>query len=191
MKVYFTSSIRGNTHKELNFKLIHGTLAKLGYEHLDDLVLNFDIQKFYQGNELTQSDLFRRTLENINKADVVVLEVSMPSLSMGYILQKSLDASKPVILLYKDGFDPFFAMGINHEKLQVIKYDDENLLHELKDALRIAQENSDVRFNFFISPAIGKYLDWISKAKKIPRSVYLRSLIEKDMASSPDFERSV
>lgn len=190
MKIYFTSSIRGTQNKDLNFKKIYDVLEVLGYDHLDNTVINYDINKFYKGDHVSQTELYKKTHENINRADVVILEVSMPSLSMGYVLHKSLDALKPVILLYKDGFDPYFAMGIQHDKLQVIKYDDSNLEHELKAALQIAQDKSDVRFNFFISPSIGKYLDWISKVKKIPRSVYLRALIERDMNSSREYSES-
>jgi len=44
-----------------------------------------------------------------------------------------------------------------------------------------AREKVDVRFNFYISPEIGRYLDWISQRKKLPRSVFLRGLVERHM----------
>jgi hypothetical protein len=69
----------------------------------------------------------------------------------------------------------------------VIKYDATNLREQLKCALSFAQNNVDTRFNFFISPSIGNYLDWISKNKNIPRSVYLRTLIEKDMVINKEY----
>jgi hypothetical protein len=50
-------------------------------------------------------------------------------------------------------------------------------------------DTQDVRFNFFISPQIGNYLDWVSKNKRIPRAVYLRRLIEEDMKNNKEYER--
>ena len=71
--------------------------------------------------------------------------------------------------------------------LLLAPYNDGNLETVLADALDYASSHQDVRFNFFISPAIGNYLDWISKEKKIPRSVYLRNLIEKDMEENEEY----
>ncbi|MEX0896395.1 MAG: hypothetical protein WDZ94_05710 [Patescibacteria group bacterium] len=187
MKVYFTASLRGNLIEGLDYKIIYKILEKSGHTHLDSTLLNSDIQEFYNNSASKQLNLYKKTHENIGRADVVILEVSVPSLSMGYVLHKALDASKPVILLYKKGFDPHFAMSIQHDKLQVLEYDDANLERDMNTSLEIAQENADVRFNFFIPPKIGRYLDWISKFKKIPRSVYLRSLIEDDMRANQDY----
>jgi hypothetical protein len=57
----------------------------------------------------------------------------------------------------------------------------------LEKAIEYAINQQEVRF---ISPNIGRYLDWISKVKKIPRSVYLRALIERDMKENTEFEDS-
>jgi len=58
----------------------------------------------------------------------------------------------------------------------------------LKMACGEAKEQMDTRFNFFISPLHQTYLDWIAKHRKIPRSVYLRDLIERDMAQNKEFD---
>jgi len=118
---------------------------------------------------------------------VVVLEVSMHSLSMGYFMQAALSMGKPVIALYVKGCYPAFAIGIENEKLQVIEYSMDNLVSVLEISLEYAQETSDIRFNFFVTPAISSYLDWVAKEKKLPRSVYLRRLIEDDMGKNDEF----
>jgi hypothetical protein len=51
-------------------------------------------------------------------------------------------------------------------------------------------ENIDTRFNFFISPKIGNFLDWIAKKKKLPRAVYLRKLIEDDMDKNKEYSKA-
>jgi hypothetical protein len=107
---------------------------------------------------------------------------------MGFIMQKALELSKPVIALYHSNNSPFFATGIENDKLQVIEYNDENLERVLADALDYAKDQADIRFNFFISPKISNFLDWMSKEKRIPRSVYLRRLIENDMAKNDEYK---
>ena len=191
MKVYFTASLRGKANKDLRYEKIYSTIEDLGNTHIDSLVIEGDQNNFYSGSHDDQVNLYKRALENIKTADLVVLEVSVPSLSMGFLLLKALEASKPVIAMYKQGYSPYFALGIDDERLQVIDYTDENLEVEIKSALEIAQESADVRFNFFISPAIGRYLDWVSKIKKIPRSVYLRALIEKEMSDNQEYKNTV
>lgn len=190
MKVYFTASLRGKNNKDLDYSRIFKIIKDLGHQHVDELILSADAGKFYQGGHQDQAELYRNALENIKNSDLIVLEVSVPSLSMGFLLVKALEASKPVIALYKNDYAPYFALGIDDDRLQVIDYTEENLEIELKSAIEIAQEKTDVRFNFFISPAIGRYLDWISKIKKIPRSVYLRALIEKEMNNNEEYKKS-
>lgn len=187
MKVFFTCSARANTELKENYKRIFSTIVSKGNTHVDNYSDTIDPQKVYVGSHEENLKLYKRAMDCIRLADVIVLEVSTHSLSMGYLLQQGLSQGKPVIALYLDKNLPVFAAGIDNEKLQLIEYNSSNLEEELSLALDNAQMNTDVRFNFFISPEISRFLDWISQVKKIPRSVYLRSLIQKDLDSNTQF----
>lgn len=188
MKVFFTCSARGNPELKENYKRIYNTIVLKGHTQVDNYSDTIDAQKVYVGSHEENLKLYRRAMECIRLADVIVMEVSTHSLSMGYLLQQGLTQGKPVIALYLDKNLPVFAAGIDNEKLQLIEYDSANLEEELSLALENAQMNTDVRFNFFISPEISRFLDWISQVKKIPRSVYLRSLIQRDLESNSQFK---
>lgn len=73
--------------------------------------------------------------------------------------------------------------------MQIIRYDEDmnNLDGILAKAVEDAMKHADVRFNFFVSPKILAYLDWVAQKRMIPRSVYLRNLIEKEMKKNKDF----
>ncbi|MBP7768391.1 hypothetical protein KA082_00955 [Candidatus Woesebacteria bacterium] len=187
MKVYFTASARGTKNHLSIYRKIYQIIDELGNVNLDDLVCTIQEENFYNGAHSDKVSLYKKSMAYINAADVVVLEVSTHSLSMGYLMNKALDMGKPVIALYSENNDPYFAEGINNDKLQLLKYSEENLDTVLKSALEYAGDLVDVRFNFFISPAIGRYLDWVSKVKKIPRSVYLRALIEHEMEENKEY----
>lgn len=182
MKVFYTASLRGvDVHRSI-LKKVYVLLEKLGHSNLDNVLFNIENKEnFYNGSHAEQVDHFKRIIRSIKKADVVLLEVSTHSLSMGFILHKALELGKPVIALHLNGFSPFFAQGIEDEKLQVLEYQESNIEAILSSGLDYAAKVADIRFNFFISPKISQFLDTISKVKKIPRSVYIRSLIEKDM----------
>lgn len=188
MKVYFTCSARGTARLKENYQKIFDVISEQGHTHLDDFSESEDVNKIYLGSHDQNLKLYKKAMANIRAADIVVLEVSTHSLSMGYLLQQGLSQSKPVIALYFQDNKPVFAAGIEDEKLQLVEYNLSNLEEELKLALENAQSSADVRFNFFISPEISRFLDWVSQVKKIPRSVYLRALIEKDISTNLQFK---
>lgn len=189
MRVHFMSAVDGD--KDL-FAKITATIDSLGHE----LVTNHYLERKVEDIKLessSESELYAKKVHKwIRKADVVIFETTKPDVSVGFELALALNMMKPVIVLYhKDnGIRPFSLQGISTDKLQLLSYDENTLVETLTLALEYALETSDVRFNFFISPSIGVYLDWISKYKKIPRSVYLRSLIEQDMLDNEEFNNS-
>ncbi|MBD3279232.1 MAG: hypothetical protein GF390_00800 [Candidatus Pacebacteria bacterium] len=191
MKVYFDYSARGLKQFEKNYQQIYRLIKKLGHTHLNDLTINEKSstyrKKFYEGDHKSRIAHFKRTMKHIKSADLVILEVSLHSLSMGYLLQKALESSKPVIALHLKDYEPYFATGIENDKLQVLEYTKNDLADVLKYAIDYAADQQDARFNFFISPKHQNYLDWIAKDRKIPRSVYLRNLIERDMSQNKDY----
>lgn len=180
MKIYFTSSVRGKKEFGENYKHIFQAIEQMGHTNLDPDFQGEDEDNFYEGSHEDQIQLYKETMQKLKAADVVILEVSEHSLSMGYVMNQALDLGKSVIALYVKDRQPYFAAGIDNEKLQVLEYSLETLGPVLESALDYAQETMDTRFNFFISPSLSHYLDWVAQTKKIPRSVYLRQLIEED-----------
>lgn len=190
MKIYFSAAIYQQKQFGANYKRIVDQVKKLGH------TVNQDTTETSLEDALNKTDdqrikYYKQVLNWIASADVVVLEVSFPStLHIGHEITLALDKGKPVVALYKKGFEPSFFLGLEHEKLLWVEYTDDNLEKSLSDALDFAVQTSDVRFNFFISPQIGVYLDWVSKNKRIPRAVYLRRLIEDDMKNNSDYTES-
>jgi nucleoside 2-deoxyribosyltransferase len=134
---------------------------------------------------------YSESISHIKASDIVVIEISYPSTAnVGHELTFALDLGKPVVCLYKEDRDPFFLMGLINDKLTIVSYSDRDLEEVLGSAIDYAQELQDTRFNFFISPQISNYLDWVAKKKKLPRAVYLRRLIEEDMKNNTDYEKS-
>jgi len=181
MKVYFSSSLRAKKLYKDNFKKIYQTIKDLEHKHTSDFVLKADPENFYSrtGNEFEK--FYNRLTSQIKKADVCVFETSLHSLGIGYCVNLALDMGKPVIILHLEGEKPALFYGIKDDRLQICKYSKDNIKKVLKTALEVAKGMMDIRFTFFITPKITRFLDWVSKEKKTPRAVYLRNLINEAM----------
>lgn len=189
MKVFFTGSPRALKTLKPEHEAIYTAIEKAGGVHLSKLVVAADPDEFYVRNHADVVKHYNDTMNAVKKSDIVVAEVSMHSMSMGFLINKALEQNKFVMALYLPDHKPFFLGGIENEKLQVIEYTKESVDRLIKDAFDKANEIVDTRFNFYISPEIGRYLDWVAKTKKLPRAVFLRSLLEKAMRNEKEFEK--
>ncbi len=187
MKVVFIAS---HTHKaELGkyYKIINDALIAAGHKIFSGSLFLGDHEDIISTSE-ERERWYKEVIRNVKESDIVVVEISHPSTAnVGHILTSALDIGKPVIALYKDGREPLFLRGRVDERLTLLSYTDSDIKSVVASALDYASSAQDVRFNFFISPQIGLYLDWISKHKRIPRAVYLRKLIEDDMLGNSEY----
>lgn len=189
MKVYLNASLRGKKRYEKNFELLKKAIEAAGHEVVAAPVLEGDIDEKIEGELKKVTDYFKRRRGWLKKSDVCVFEVSFPSTGIGFEIALALQLSKPVVAFHvEDAPKNEVIETIKDEKFQVVEYQLDKLAKVVQSALDYASEQMDTRFNFFISPEIGSYLDWVSKMKKVPRAVYLRKLIEEDMKSESEFE---
>lgn len=189
MKIYFTGSLHNKDIDKKIYKKIIRYLEKIGNNVKADHILFPTIEDLDRQTMTERMSYYKKLDQWISQSDLVVCEVSYPStLNIGHEVSLALDKGKPVLALYKKNREPGVLVGISSERLILMEYSDNDLEKVTKEGLSEASDQMDVRFNFFISPRIGTYLDWISKNKKTPRAVYLRKLIEEDMSKS-DYEK--
>ena len=123
-------------------------------------------------------------VENVGRSDAFVAEVSYPSTSVGYEISLALSKEKPVLVLYDEetGDWPSLLQALKEEKVLLMPYNLDNLKIILKNSLDFLRERSiEKRFTMLMAPKLLKGLEKICKSKKIPRSVYIRELIEEDL----------
>lgn len=190
MKIMMVGSIRNSASssnallkmidvlQEEGHKVIHEHITQTSQADLDQMTSS-DNHKFHSN-----------ILKKIKISDIILSECSEQSLSVGYLLSYAADLGKPIVIFYssKAPKPNLFPTLANSGKFFLVNYSSIDEISSLvSEYVDYAQDQQDVRFNFFISPAIGIYLDWISKEKKIPRSVYLRGLIERDMEENEEY----
>ncbi len=114
-------------------------------------------------------------------------QTSFPSISVGYEISLALHRGKPVLVLYSSGDPPNLLFYHKDEKLSCEKYTLETVKDIIEEFINYLRGTNDTRFTFFITPKIAAYLERIAKKERIPKSVYLRKLIEKDMKHNIKF----
>ena len=190
MKVYFLASPRVVGKRQKFFGRVFKYLSA-DYKMVNDLVARLakmdNTEEFYQVELKERVNRFKKWMSLLRQCDVVVVEVSGHSMTLGYVVGKALELNKPVVALYQKGEESYFVSGIKNSKLQMVEYGEDNIEKALAEAMENARSLIDVRFNFFVSPEILTYLDWVASSKKVPRSVFLRELIEKQMKKDKEF----
>ena len=187
MKVVFIASQAQSAELANNYKKINDALESHGMDvfsgHLFTNVNDSDLV-----NKKQIEAWYKEVITHVRGADTIFVELSYPStVNVGHILTYALDSGKPVVALYKTDREPFFLRGRVDDKLVLLEYNDNDIKEVVANALEYVSSAQDVRFNFFISPEIGRFLDWISKKKRLPRAVYLRKLTEEDMQASKEY----
>ena len=91
MKIYFSGSIRGGQDDAAIYKQIIDELKRYGNvltEHIGSKVLE---------TNLSDEEIHDRDLKWVMEADVVVAEVTTPSLGVGYEIGRAAEFNKPII----------------------------------------------------------------------------------------------
>ncbi len=121
LKIYFAGAIRGGrADQELYHELIRH-LRQFGEvltEHVGDHRLDS------AGEEgLSDLDIFQRDLAWLHQADILVAEVSTPSLGVGYEIARAEALEMPTLCLYRDeNRGRLSAMIAGNPRLTIRKY---------------------------------------------------------------------
>lgn len=189
MKIYFSAARAYREKYGQDYQKIIQVLTKDGFQVTDNGRLKSPSGAFNHLSVSEKVQLYRGMLKKIDKADISVFEASFPStVHIGHEISVALGKGKPVVVAYVEGREPLLFKGIQGSKIIWVEYSESSLTDKLTAAVELARKMIDVRFNFFVSPKILNYLDWVAQKRMIPRSVFLRNLIEKEMKKEKDFD---
>ncbi len=120
MKIFFAGSIRGGRGDMALYAKIIGLLSKYGQvltEHIGDQKLTI------MGEAGVTRAIRERDITWLNESDVIVAEVTSPSLGVGYEIAKAEDMGKKILCFYRsvEGRS-ISAMISGSDKLVLKKY---------------------------------------------------------------------
>ncbi|CAN5126927.1 hypothetical protein BH09PAT2_BH09PAT2_10660 [soil metagenome] len=183
LTLYFTASIAAKEQYLPKYTQIVDHIKKSGHEIISDHIFKATEREISTKSRDERLNFHNKIEKWIYQCDGLIAETSFPSISVGYEISLALRVGKPVLILYSEGDPPSLLAHHKDEKLLCEKYTSQTLPSILDDYMHYIESKSDLRFTFFITPKIASYLDDIAKKDKLPKSVYLRKLIERDMDS--------
>jgi len=134
MRIYFSGSIRGASADRETYRMIVEHLKGYGAV-LTEHVPGADE---FDESELDDREIYKQDLEWLRSADVLVAEVTSPSLGVGYEIGKAEEHGIPVLCLYNElGGRRLSAMIEGNDYLVVKRY-------------KTAQEATEIMDDFFI-----------------------------------------
>lgn len=187
MKVYFTASIVGKKHHLDDYLKIIEILKSQEIEVISEHIINSTEAQIRLETKEERLAFHKKLEKWIQESDFVVAETTFPSISVGYEISLAQHFLKPILILFTGNHPPSLLAQHRDEKLVCEKYSSETLKGIIEDFVNYVKGNSDSRFTFFITSQIATYLDKISKKEKLPKSVYLRKLIENEMKNRGNF----
>ncbi|MFA6077207.1 MAG: nucleoside 2-deoxyribosyltransferase [Candidatus Paceibacterota bacterium] len=119
MKIYFAGSIRGGRENKEIYSEIIDTLKKYGEvltEHIGD-------QSLTHLGEVNVPDghVYKRDMDWLKSSDVLVADVSTPSLGVGYEIASAEILGKKILCLYRQGSEKKLSGMINGNKNLTIR----------------------------------------------------------------------
>lgn len=135
MDIYFAGAIRGGRERVNDYARIVKKLQEYG----NVLTVHVADSKLCNRGEekLSLKEIYERDMEWLQKSDLVIAEVSIPSLGIGYELSIAEKLGKKVICFYDNnsttslsamiGGDEYFTIVKYNEIDEVIKYIEEVL----------------------------------------------------------------
>jgi 2'-deoxynucleoside 5'-phosphate N-hydrolase len=129
LQIYFAGSIRGTAPDRDTYGALIDELTRHGTVLTEHVRLEQD-----QHDRLPDSEIHARQMRWLRAADVVVAEVTAPSLGVGYEIAWAEASDKPVLCLYKPSSDrSLSAMIDGSPNVTVVRYESAD---EAIDAVR-------------------------------------------------------
>ncbi|PMQ01660.1 MAG: nucleoside 2-deoxyribosyltransferase [Dictyoglomus sp. NZ13-RE01] len=120
MKIYFAGAIRGGRENQEIFERIIKFLKEkglivltehVGYKNVLEVESNF-----------TPEEIYERDMRFLKECDLLIAEVSTPSLGVGYEIAKAEDMGKDIICFCKSNI-PLSALILGNKNLKLYFYD--------------------------------------------------------------------
>jgi len=192
MTIFFSGTLYGKDQFGDRYQKIVDLVKAGGHRIIADHILLSSHEEIQKRSSKDDTRELKKILENVKRSDAVFIELSHASTSVGFFIAQALNLGKPVIIFFGGTQEPHILKSLESfsEKMAVVRYrDTADLEREVPLMVDFVSEVQDTRFNFFVSPSIASYLDWVSKEKRVPRSVYLRKLIDQDMAENEEYNQ--
>lgn len=184
MKVHFAASLEEIEPHAGAYAEITAAIREAGghvvRDWLDEVLADIRIKKTYTKPEWQV--ISELTLDAIVQSDLVIVDASLPTFSLGYQAAVALAHKKPLLILFQQGTE-------NHNLIYDSSYSlmDIQIYANQKDIQRIVTtfiklhdvDSKDMRFNMFLDRESYTYLNWESAKTGKTKAQIIREIVRK------------
>lgn len=135
MDIYFAGAIRGGREKVNDYQKIINKLEEIG-NVLTTHIANKEIGDKGENN-MTPKEIYDRDVVRLKSSELIVAEVSVPSLGIGYELGLAESLGKKIICLYDvNSNKTLSAMIEGNKNFEIVKYNNIEEVLEYLDRLK-------------------------------------------------------
>ncbi len=180
MKIAFLAPIEASIQYRQQNMAIVDYLTKIGHSVTHALSVTAETLSIW--DEGKRANYFSSFYTKIGKCDMVIAECSTPSVHVGYEISCAIQQGREVIMLKVKNSLPDIMTSdmLNLNKnIYIYEYSNDTLFATIKEALECNPIQKFKKYNVLFPTEMVTKLNQISKKKNLPKSVYIRQILEK------------
>lgn len=191
MKIHFACSTSELEIYNKNYTDICNLIRDMGHTITRDWINNAvaTLDDYKKGKiKIDRVEIYNKAIESILASDVVIIEGTVSSFSIGHQMTLALGKNKPtLVLIYNDGsekknkFQSSFIHGIKSPFLTVSKYSSQEDLKRILTNFLSKSVTTSIKFNIVLSREIENYLNWAGFYYKTNKSEFIRDVLTRHM----------
>jgi len=183
MKVILITSPYDKKSCRYNYLAVIELLENLGHQVFHPHLTETELRELVI-SQTKSSHFHHQILQTLKTADLVVIEITNPSITVGYFLAEALNKQKPILVLTTRKKPPLTTFLEINQNLVVHYYSKiRELERKIPFLLAQLETEKQKRFNLFLPWRLDQYLVDASQKLDLTKSEYLRQLLKKDQAS--------
>lgn len=192
MKVFFSCS----TNNILSHKDAYEAIVLAIKEEGHDLTRNWLKKSIELASQkvpdIKRGDHYSLVMSAIISADLVILDSSVQSMSIGHQLTFALDKGKPTLLLAnmsEESMKDLFISGSKSSFLTMKNYENVSEIPKIvKDFLRKNSSKSKIRFQIVLDKPQHDYIEWAAFKYSKNKSEIIKKSIDTTSSSDEDYQ---
>ncbi|ELT93545.1 hypothetical protein CAPTEDRAFT_19199 [Capitella teleta] len=142
MKIYFAGSIRGGRDDaQLYYKIVKHLQDKFG-QVLTEHVASLDVKE--SGEQMDSVEIHDRDMAWLTDANVLVAEVTQPSLGVGYEIGRAVEMKKPILCLFRPSsgkhLSAMIGGAVNIPNMTVKYYEEAEVINVINEYFAALQK---------------------------------------------------
>lgn len=129
MKIYFAGAIRGGREKVQDYTQIVHLLEEYG-EVLTTHVADGKLSS--NGENMKAEDIYLRDIHWLNECDILLAEISVPSLGVGYEIAYAEPQNKKIVCMYENNRNVSAMIRGNNKFVQIPYSNMDELLDDIR-----------------------------------------------------------